>query len=34
MFIVQPFAGGGLATLFSSHPSTEDRIRALLGGVR
>jgi heat shock protein HtpX len=32
MFIVQPFTGGGLATLFSSHPPTEDRIRALLGG--
>jgi heat shock protein HtpX len=34
MFIVQPFIGGGLATLFRSHPSTDDRIRALLGGVR
>jgi heat shock protein HtpX len=34
MFIVKPFAGGGLAALFSSHPATEDRIRALLGGVR
>ena len=33
MFIVQPFSGGGLASLFSSHPSTEARIRALLGGV-
>src|SRR6478672_7423419 len=34
MFIVQPFTGGGLTSLFSSHPSTEARIRALLGGVR
>jgi heat shock protein HtpX len=34
MFIVKPFAGGGLTALFSSHPATEDRIRALLGGVR
>src|SRR4051812_14226017 len=34
MFIVKPFSGGGLANLFSSHPATEDRIRALLGGIR
>jgi heat shock protein HtpX len=34
MFIVKPFSGAGLANLFSSHPPTEDRIRALLGGVR
>jgi heat shock protein HtpX len=34
MFIVKPFAGAGLASLFSSHPPTEDRIRALLGGIR
>jgi heat shock protein HtpX len=33
MFIVKPFAGGGLTSLFSSHPPTEARIRALLGGV-
>jgi heat shock protein HtpX len=32
MFIVKPFSGAGLAGLFSSHPPTEDRIRALLGG--
>jgi len=32
MFIVKPFSGAGLASLFSSHPPTEDRIRALLGG--
>src|SRR5437762_7216047 len=34
MFIVQPFTGGGLGSLFSSHPPTEARIRALLGGMR
>jgi len=34
MFIVKPFSGGGFASLFSSHPSTDDRIRALLGGIR
>src|SRR5919112_1502246 len=34
MFIVKPFSGAGLAGLFSSHPPTEDRIRALLGGIR
>jgi len=34
MFIMKPFLGGGLASLFSSHPPTEDRIRALLGGIR
>jgi len=33
MFIVKPFTGGGLMSLFSSHPPTEDRIRALLGGI-
>src|SRR3954467_9159841 len=33
MFIVKPFAGGGIMSLFSSHPPTEARIRALLGGV-
>jgi heat shock protein HtpX len=32
MFIVKPFSGAGLAGLFSSHPPTEARIRALLGG--
>ena len=32
MFIMKPFSGGGLANLFSSHPATEARIRALLGG--
>jgi heat shock protein HtpX len=34
MFIVKPFSGAGLMTLFSTHPPTEDRIRALLGGMR
>ena len=33
MFIVKPFTGGGLMSLFSSHPPTEACIRALLGGV-
>jgi len=34
MFIMQPFTGGGLMSLFSSHPSTEKRIQALLGTIR
>lgn len=34
MFIVKPFSGGGITSLFSSHPPTEARIRALLGGAR
>jgi heat shock protein HtpX len=34
LFIVKPFTGAFLGSLFSSHPPTEDRIRALLGGVR
>jgi heat shock protein HtpX len=34
MFIVKPFSGGGLLSLFSTHPSTESRIRALLEGSR
>ena len=34
MFIIQPFSAGGLTSLFSSHPPTEDRVRALLGGMR
>jgi heat shock protein HtpX len=34
MFIVKPFTGGGLMSLFSSHPPTEARIQALLGIVR
>lgn len=31
MFILNPFSGAGLLSLFSTHPSTEARIRALLG---
>jgi heat shock protein HtpX len=34
MFIVKPFSGGGLMSLFSTHPPTEARIRALLEGAR
>jgi heat shock protein HtpX len=34
MFIIKPFSGGGLMALFSTHPSTEARIRALLEGSR
>jgi heat shock protein HtpX len=33
MFIVKPFSGGGLMSLFSTHPPTEARIAALLGRV-
>ena len=33
MFIIQPFTGGGLmSNIFSSHPSTEARIKALMEG--
>lgn len=31
MFIVKPFSGQGLLSLFSTHPPTDARIRALLG---
>ena len=31
MFIVKPFSGAGLLSLFSTHPPTERRIQALLG---
>lgn len=34
MFIVKPFAGAGLLSLFSTHPPTEARIQALLEGRR
>jgi heat shock protein HtpX len=34
MFIIKPFAGGGLSKLFSSHPPTEARVRALLGTMQ
>jgi heat shock protein HtpX len=30
MFIIRPFAAGGLSGLFKTHPSTEQRIQALL----
>lgn len=33
MFIVKPFTGGGLSSLFSSHPPVEQRIARLLGTV-
>jgi heat shock protein HtpX len=29
MFIVNPFSGGGLASLFSTHPPMEERIKRL-----
>jgi heat shock protein HtpX len=34
MFIVKPFSGAGLMSLFSTHPPTEERISALLSGRR
>jgi heat shock protein HtpX len=33
MFIVKPFSGQGLMSLFSTHPPTEARIQALLKGA-
>ena len=30
MFIMSPFAGGGISKLFSSHPPTEERVKALM----
>jgi heat shock protein HtpX len=29
MFIVNPFRGGGMSQLFSTHPPTQERIRRL-----
>jgi heat shock protein HtpX len=29
LYIMKPLAGGGMMRLFSTHPSTEDRIRRL-----
>jgi heat shock protein HtpX len=31
MFIIKPFSGRGLTSLFSTHPATEARVAALLG---
>ena len=31
LYIVNPFSGGGLTSLFSTHPPLEERIRRLLG---
>jgi len=31
MFIVNPLRGGGLKTLFSTHPPMDERIRRLEG---
>ena len=33
MFIVHPFSGGGLMSLFSTHPPIQKRIQRLLGGT-
>jgi Zn-dependent protease with chaperone function len=30
MFIIKPFSMGGMLSLFSTHPPTEERIQALL----
>ena len=30
MMIMNPLSGGNLANLFSTHPSTEERVRRLL----
>ena len=34
MFIIKPFSGAGLMSLFSTHPSTEARVQALLSPSR
>ena len=34
MFIIKPFSGRGLMSLFSTHPPTEARVQALLDGSR
>ena len=31
MFIIKPFSAGGMMSLFSTHPPTEQRVQALLG---
>jgi len=33
MFIIKPFSGAGLMSLFSTHPPTDARIRALMGEI-
>jgi len=36
LFIINPFSGGGIASLFSTHPSTQDRVarlEAMTGGA-
>lgn len=30
LYIVHPFSGGGISRLFSTHPSTDDRVRRLM----
>jgi heat shock protein HtpX len=32
MFIVHPFSGGGITSLFSTHPPIQKRIARLRGG--
>jgi heat shock protein HtpX len=34
MFIIKPFSAAGMMSLFSTHPSTESRIQALLALAR
>jgi heat shock protein HtpX len=34
MFIIKPFSGAGLTSLFSTHPSTESRVQALMSLAR
>ena len=34
MFIINPFSGGGVARLFSTHPSTEERVARLVAMSR
>jgi len=34
LFIINPFTGGGLVRLFSTHPSTEQRVERLRAMAR
>jgi heat shock protein HtpX len=34
MFIINPLSGGGISKLFSTHPSTEERIKRLQAMAR